>query len=303
MTDDFVKSTCHRRWGLTVKKTGPRHWNGPCPVCGGKDRFYITEHGRCTCNQCPFRAWLDDDQKEFKPDPQWLMKKAEIEAKEKAEEAARTKAWQDGFAAGVYWKEWHDCMTDENLLWWYSQGISQSQIDYYELGFQEHKTIELDGEYLDVSAYTIPVRNPEDWRRVVYMHYRIPEPLPEGVQKYRYVHGISPREFYAKPYVDQGTAVVFEGAKKAMVGDGALDSDWQFIGLPSKAPALPVMERIARYYPRVFLALDPGCEHEEQRFKLAVPQSKIVRLPDKPDDLILAGMTRDEFFEYIRQAR
>jgi putative DNA primase/helicase len=42
-----------------LKKTGKNHYNGPCPQCGGKDRFYISEQNGAllfNCNQgCEFK--------------------------------------------------------------------------------------------------------------------------------------------------------------------------------------------------------------------------------------------------------
>ena len=40
---------------LELKKVSPKEYHGPCPCCGGKDRFWINEfHGeiRVNCRQC-----------------------------------------------------------------------------------------------------------------------------------------------------------------------------------------------------------------------------------------------------------
>ena len=42
-----------------LKKTGKNHYNGPCPKCGGHDRFFINEKNGAllfNCNQgCKFK--------------------------------------------------------------------------------------------------------------------------------------------------------------------------------------------------------------------------------------------------------
>jgi len=46
-----------------LKKTGPNHYNGPCPQCCGNDRFYISEKAgviRINCNQgCEFKHLVE----------------------------------------------------------------------------------------------------------------------------------------------------------------------------------------------------------------------------------------------------
>ena len=50
-----------------LKKKSTNNFSGPCPVCGGDDRFYyMVDSGRCVCNQChqhamdviDFHRWL-----------------------------------------------------------------------------------------------------------------------------------------------------------------------------------------------------------------------------------------------------
>ena len=40
-------------YGAKVKKNGSAEWEGPCPHCGGKDRFSINTRKRiCNCRGC-----------------------------------------------------------------------------------------------------------------------------------------------------------------------------------------------------------------------------------------------------------
>ena len=41
-----------------LKRCGQREWNGPCPLCGGRDRFHVQDRGDGTLVGC--RGCIDD---------------------------------------------------------------------------------------------------------------------------------------------------------------------------------------------------------------------------------------------------
>lgn len=44
-------------FGVHLKKSGTAEWEGPCPICGGKDRFSINTKKRvCNCRQCDLKG-------------------------------------------------------------------------------------------------------------------------------------------------------------------------------------------------------------------------------------------------------
>ena len=290
-----IVALAHEKWGISLKRQG-KELHGPCPQCNqGHDRFWINSNGHCFCRQCHFDTWLESS----KPlDPEVRAKVEAERAREQAEALKRQEVWLAGFRAGVLWKTWHDQMKPPHRAWWHDQGITDSQIDTYELGFTPSLGI---GEQA-VAAYTIPIRDPHTWE-IIYVHYRLNTPLANG-SKYYYVPGIPTREFYAR----QGefeSALVVEGAKKAIVMGAFLGDKVQVVGLPGMTPSKPVMQRIESEFSRVWLALDPGKERDKANwyFREYVPQAKAISLPDKPDNLRLAGMTLDEFKEFVRQAK
>lgn len=195
----------NKKWGVSLMRQG-REMHGACPQCGGIDRFWVNPNGHYHCRQCQFDGWLEDTKR---IDPAALKVAIEAEARRQAEILKKSEEWVEGFRAGALWKTWHDKMNSGNIAWWRNQGISQHQIDFYELGFTDSLKI---GDNT-IQAYTIPVRDSLEWD-IDYIHYRL-EPVPEGFQKYYYVPGVPAREFYANPgeYKD---ALVVEGAKKAM---------------------------------------------------------------------------------------
>ena len=293
--DYYVKSTALRRWGIAVKRTGSQHWNGPCPKCGGKDRFYIGNIGHCQCNQCDASFFLDDDKPFEHLDPLEIIRRAdEQRRKEKELTEQRWRDWSNGFLAGYYWREWHKQMSQENIEWWLAKGLTRRQINYYELGYMPEKQVWVNDKPIVLPAYTIPVRN-LDWE-ICNIHYRLVNP-PEGCAKYRYETGIPAREFYATPKKHK-VAIVVEGGIKASVVYRYVKGTCQVVGLTTCSPSQVMMER-TRIFDDVILMLDPGCERQSERFKAVVPQTRICALPGKPDDLLLGGMTMSEFKSFI----
>ena len=300
VTDTFVIETAWRRWGIQLTRKG-HEFHGACPNPGcssDRDGFWITELGHYQCRNCDIKGWLDDDRITGKIDPLELIRRAEDRARVKKEREEHYAAWLNGFKAGYYWRQWHDKMTSVNRAWWYSQGISDRQIDYYELGYTPEKVIKTESGNIIVSAYTIPTRDPLTWE-VNGLHYRLESP-PEGVGKYRSNDGIA-QPFYSV-LGKNDKAILVEGGKKAIVTYDRIDGDTQVIGLPSCNPSQELLETL-KDIRNLWLCLDPGCERQAIRIRSILPQVRIVNLPGKPDDLFLSGMEKNQFREFCRQAR
>ena len=98
---------------------------------------------------------------------------------------------------------------------------------------------------------------------------------------------------------------IVEGAKKAMVlHAGNIMPDYTCIfGIPGDTSWCGLEEK-ARRYQRVWIMLDPGAEKFAHRLATAIGKSAIVvELPDKPDDMVLAGATREDFLAFTRKAK
>ncbi len=305
VTDDLVQEIAFRRWGLSPRRRG-REWHSPCPVCGGEDRFVIFKNGGYWCRQCGLQGWLDDDAPRSKPDPLVLQRHAEELARRRREQAERDRAWARGYEAG-YWQGWHDAMQATHRMWWHARGVTDRMIDYYGLGYCPKKLIVTRaGVEIVTPAYTIPIRDPRTWE-VVGMHYRLEAP-PPGEGKYRYEKGITARAFYAAPGDIAGTALVVEGAVKAMVCYDR-DGSMQVVGLPGCTPSEALRDEISGF-DQIYIALDPDAGAAAVRLREALLEKRhgkfvrLLRLPGKPDDLWLSGaLTLDRLHEYMRQAR
>lgn len=302
VTDDYVINTASKRWGIAPKRTG-QEWHSPCYVCGGRDRFIVFANGGYYCRQCETHGWLDEDRRDWKPDPILAQKWVEEQATRKAQQYARDAEWRAGFKVG-YVRGWCDAMGVREHGWWNAQGISNYQIGHYALGYNPSKKIRVDGEIVSAPAFTIPIRDPDDWETIVNVQYRIADP-PDGAGKYRQEEGISAAAFYAEPSGINERAIIVEGAKKAMVVYDRLDGAVQIIGVPGCTPSAQIIERIAKKkYERVYIALDPGCTAQAERIAAGLGGARIMNLPEKPDDAFLSGaMTADKFRAFAAQAR
>jgi hypothetical protein len=181
------------------------------------------------------------------------------------------------------------------------EGISLARIERHGLGYTPDHVIALGGEYYRLGAYTIPIVAPESGE-LVNMQYRLADP-PAGVGKYRQAPGLPAAAFFAESTL-AGDALVVEGAKKAIVVSQFIRSEAQVVGLPGKKVSGRVLEQL-RGFERVYVMLDPDAWAEAERIAQALaPRARVVRLPDKPDDLIVkGGMQPAHLRAYLESAR
>jgi hypothetical protein len=304
VNDGYVIETLWRRWGLSPKKIGKEFHSG-CPVCGGTKRAWVSAQGYFKCRECDFGEFLDSD-KVFELDPAKVA-----EANRLAQERAIRR--EQNIAQRLQELRTHDPQVayvqgrdDEAEFlakeYFNSQGIDDRMIQKYHLGYTADHVVKTDTGLLHLPAYTIPIRHPVTDELVNYQ-YRLVDP-PDGIGKYQQQYGLPSAAFYAEPMPDgiSGDAIVCEGSKKAMVVYDHIEARTQVVGLPGCSPAKHILDQI-KSFERVWLMLDPNCEKQEQRFKDYVPQTKVVHLPGKPDDLLLGGMSLCELREYLRLAR
>jgi len=291
----------------SFKYSDAKSWRGACPHCGGHRRFVIfTDHEfpfwHGFCDECgaKVRAW---EKVKMQYDPQ---RAAEIEAERARDEAERAeyrKVKLAEFTTAELWSELRDRMTTENIEWWESQGIPEDIQRYLSIGYKADKMY-YDGEKIErhSPAYTIP------WFGLNFefktMQYRL---CAEGIlDRYRFEYGLSGggSNYYmtdpSEPIKDK--VIICEGAKKAIVTWFHLANikDFSVIATASNntlAPALNATKDCGLRY----LILDPGSEKKAFTTVRENKNLKAVFLPEKVDDLFLAGhLDRDTFNNILR---
>ena len=148
------------------------------------------------------------------------------------------------------------------------------------------------------------------------MQRRLLQP-PDPSDKYRQTAGLPLSLFLTDPDTPLlGKVLIVEGAKKAMVTYQWLNDlvDMVIVGLPSKYPPLRLLEQLQHCDPW-YLALDPDAytTTRDRNGKVIPPtidrikdyagdRARLVKLPDKPDDFLLAERSPLKFMHYINHA-
>jgi len=240
------------RQAANLHRVGPHEYAGPCPRCGGRDRFRLnTQRGwfcrRCTGEPGGGGRWLDvidfvqflynvdlrNAVQRLIGDRQ-RMTPAEIEqiSRERAERERAEAEEQRRKQAEVLYalnsqhipERYHAALGRHGRELWYLRGLDDSWIDYYRLGYcAEHKYTLGDTLYSSPSL-TIPYWEPIYTDgcvsyRCVGLQHRLLEPADPG-DKYRpHLPGAGKHLFLTDVSAKRITSTVLlvEGEIKAMV--------------------------------------------------------------------------------------
>lgn len=278
------------------KYSDARSWRGPCPNCGGHRRFVVFTdndfplfHGYCDECGMKIKAW---EKVRVSYDPQ---RAAALEAQRAREEAEREEYRKNKlveFTTAELWAELRDRMTSTHIEWWESQGVPEDIQKYLSIGFKADKIYrDGDGGERRSPAYTIPWFGQNfDFHT---MQYRL---CGDGItDRYRFEYGLPGGGSYyymtdpAEPIKDK--VVICEGAKKAIVTWFHLlpnFTDWTVLGASSNKTLRPALEATKDCGIR-YLILDPGSERHAFQTAKENKNLKAVFMPEKVDDLFLAG--------------
>ena len=294
------------RYRIILKRVSGEEYAGPCPFCGGADRFHVwADAGNYFCRtgpgHCGRSGWVDniDGQREHT--------KEEIAILRLQSEQRRIVREQECQAKQLTALQWmmrtkdhlvyHENLGDIARSWWHAQGITDASIDEYQLGICF--SCPCDTEY-HRSSYTIPVYDSTQTQLLNIRHRLV------GAQdgnKYRpHIPGLPGKMLFNSRFVKGADQViVVEGSKKSIVvsqeltpavgilGKGGFDKKW--VQHFSSART-------------VYVALDPDAQDEAYKVAgLFKGRGRVVTLPVKADDFFVMGGKPQEFREYMRIAR
>jgi hypothetical protein len=283
-----------------------RSWRGVCPQCGGHRRFVLFTdnefplwHGYCDECGCKIKAW---EKVKRQYDPQRVAALEAERARQESERAEYRKNKLAEFTTAELWAELRDRMTTEHIEWWEAQGVPEDIQRFLSIGFKADKMY-YDGEHVEKHspAYTIP------WFGHNFtfetMQYRL---CADGItDRYRFEYGLDGggKHFYmsdpSEPIKDK--VIICEGAKKAIVTWMWLaPADYTVIAASSNNTLNPALEATKECGKR-YLILDPGSEKRAFTAARENKNLKAVFMPEKVDDLYLAGhIDRDTFSGILR---
>lgn len=310
-----------------AQKVGSTEWRSACPKCGGdrnSDRFVMWEQSRTTgapmgwCRQCDYKWFPDGDKPRLTPEE--LEHFAELRREHAEREAAEIAKNRELFRQVPWWETYHHNLEHYPRavnLWRERYGVTPWALQYYRLGYCPdfcywHKDNECHSDTL-----TIPYFQPATKYQVNNLRHRLLDPAAQGGKYRPHKAGLGQTLFFANlnrqpdslPFV-----LIVEGAIKAIViwqtVIGAMlanaadtETEWfcqnvQVIAIPGtslQVRNLPLLETAGR----VYIAFDPDANErhagkpskaETLAADLGKPGAKVLHLPGKPDDLIIAGV-------------
>lgn len=307
--------------GSKFHPSGRNQWSGPCPRCGGENRFVIFTDSEfphwnffCRNGSCDFSkgGWADElNPRLRKPIPSY--KKRELEDKRRAQEQELQRerlARLEEYTTGELWTQLHKRMTDENRAWWRGAGVPDDWQNFWKLGYTPEKNFLYEDLTYTLPAYTIP-KFDLGWKptNIDYRLIGLTVEQQKKMGKYRPAAGLPPAAFLSRPDLDKmpDEVWVVEGSKKAMtvcLRQQVGDVPQMVIGLPSKNSWAGVVDRV-KDCKRVWTVFDPDATDWADKFGVAVGEAaRIVELTVKPDDAFLHyGMTPEEWKMQLWRAR
>lgn len=316
----------------SLKHSG-RYYIGPCPFCGGEDRFNLkptTEGWIWFCRGCggeKYHSAIDFvmklEGKEFKealasmggdtfsPNPEHAERRAAAEAAEKAQRADQLDALLAQYSTAEIWEAFHRRLENDAAArqWWRGQGIPDHWQDYLNLGYTPEKDFSAGGQHYRSPAYVIPYFHPtadEHGNFFRTIQYRID--CHAVSDRYRWERGLGESWYCAMPTELIGDEVIIcEGAKKAIVTcvqlrEAQAQQEISVVAVPSKSSWAGIQDVVGQCG-RVWVVLDPDGQDKARTLAASIGDAaRIVLLPGKIDDLWNAGMTAAEWKVYQRYA-
>ena len=291
------------------KYSDEKSWRGSCPSCGGTRRFVVfTDHDfplwHGYCDECGYkiRAW-EKVRVQYDPLKAEALR-VEMEREQAERDEKRRKKLAE-FTSAELWAELRDRMTTEHIEWWESQGVPEDIQRFLSIGFKADKMYyDSDRNEQHSPAYTIPYFGLNF--EIKTMQYRL---LANGIKdRYRFEYGLPGGSscYYmtdpSEPIKDK--VIICEGAKKAIVTWFHLSpsfSEYTVLGTASNktlAPALNATQDCGLRY----LILDPGSERTAFMAARDNKNLKAIYLPEKIDDLFMAGQIERAGFSGILRA-
>jgi len=312
-------------------------YRGPCPRCGGDDRFILWERSQATgkplgwCRQCEY-TWRPETDKWVPLTPEEIEAFAE-KRRERAEDERREREQNRAqLRSTPVWQTYHENLSrypNAGDLWHTRYGLREWATTYYRLGYCPSFNYFHDGEELVSETLTIPYFEPATHYRLVNLRHRLLDTGARGGKYRPHRGGLGQPIFYANlnrrpdslPFVliVEGAikaAVIWQEAIAPMLMDAAnRETEWfvnnvQVIAIPGTSVSetnLPLLTPAEQ----VYIAFDPdanerveGRPSKAEKLAAKFEGARVVSLPGKPDDLIVEGsLTVRDLVHYMKWGR
>lgn len=285
--------------GVELHPKTATEYAGPCPKCGGEDRFVVFMDGkpRFWCRVCKWRGFVDgvlqvtpEQRAEFVREAQEQQRQQH----EQTELAIRTMANSTDHTG--YYAEL--LQRPEKLAWWLHEGITMESIHQHTLGW----CARCPTDKLHRASFTIPVFR---GGKLIDIQHRL-EDAPSG-DKYRphMKHLPGKLLFNADAAKRSNTGIIVEGAKKAIV---LQQLGYHTVAILGKARWDASTFAAVQHWDPCHIALDPDAIGEAVSIAQVLGSRAIIVKPTlKIDDMItIHGCGKadiDRLLRYGRRAR
>jgi len=305
-----------------IKRVSDNEYSSSCPKCGGvphedgslPDRFRIWLKSKATggpagwCRRCGY--WWTPEGERLDPDKQkrWIAEREHYELNKKRQAEHAIELLQNE----KIWLKYHKLLGDHRH-YYYERGINDFFIEYWLLGYNPSKKVQVQSGLHITPALTIPVIEPET-QKVLNIRNRLLNPLAPN-DKYRPEFAGLPSSLYFTDIDNKpkNKVLVVEGEFKAMTTYITLDTPgFYVVGAPGKSQNLNIFDALDDC-DVVYICLDPdaytvrkgeGQSAAHRLVKHIGSRSRIIRLPYKIDDMILQGqLGKRELKTLIETAR
>lgn len=244
-------------------------WCGPCPKCGGEDRFIVFVEGNFWCRQCDYKGW-------------W---KESISREERTKREQEKLVSQQRLLALIQrcedWRSYHN-YNPECRDYWHNEGFTDREIQTWNLGYCQACPV------LSTSpSLTVPVW----YKGILYdIRHRLLSPTPDSGKYRSHMTGLIPPFFNLDSIANDRKVYMVEGEKKVI----------KTVSCGVKAvvgyPGINFMQRLTNMIKQkippdqeIIFIPDPGTVKEvvAKLHTFTVPHRiSIVELWKKPDDFI-----------------
>lgn len=294
----FVES----RFGIQLRRAGRSEWAGPCPWCGGTDRFHVWERGNYWCRPAPGHCgrsgWLDelDGARQLTPDELRDLRIAELERK--VQEHERRLSALEKMHASTDHLTYHANLEHhvKAVDYWLEEGINPDTIAAYKLGYCPSCPTAP-----GYASYTIPVM----YQGKLYnIRHRLANPPATGGKYRPHMAGL-PAMIFNADHIDRDepAILILEGEKKSIV-----------VSQETEIPNIATMG--AQSFKRgwaakldkfstVYVCFDPDAETKAAEVASYFgARGRLVQLPFKADDFFVRyGGTASDFQHFVDLAR
>jgi hypothetical protein len=298
----YIESTYHVR----LKRASGDEYCGPCPFCGGDDRFRVWRKGNYWCRpgpgHCGKQGWVDELAGVSLTQEQRRLLALESKQREldrQQAEMERRLSALERMARCTDHLYYHRNIPNEKMEYWLDEGMTVDTIAKYRLGWCPHCPTDRDGR----ASFTIPVYD-RAGETLINIRHRI-EDAPNG-DKYRpHMAGLGAQLFNASitngHNPDRSQIIVVEGEKKSIVLD---QFGYHSVGIMGKRSFNKEWLIWLEPFRSVYVTLDPDAQ--ASAFRLAAMfngRGRVVQLPVKADDFFTRfSGTKDDFESFIRCA-